>query len=212
MKYLYIIIIVIVMAVVLGCYPTKVKHLTLPTSLYSMEMFIGPGSKMLNTAPQIIYIVQSLNSADVGEKIYLHVAGEGGEVSLAQLVISAIKNTKADLVVVVDGKVLSAHAYIALSAKKIIINPGSYFMVHTDNTYHMSKYMCGLPGVDRGLLYTDKCVKKIKTTDLLQEAMIKEHFKGSLSEEEIRQVLSGEDVYVSGDVMKVRLKDKLVTY
>lgn len=127
-------------------------------------------------------LVEHLEDAESNEIIKVYLNGAGGSVAGMLRLITALDNTKALVIYIVDGDVYSAHALLACKAKKNNITPGITMMFHTyQSSVNLTK------GSD-ALKFHQSSTKSAK--DLLTSRC-----SGILSKDEIEGIVNGVDVY-----------------
>src|SRR6266542_2756749 len=87
---------------------------------FSNEIFSGGYNKL----------VKLLNSLQPSDKIILKFKGEGGDSDAMFQLIRAIKTSHGDVTTSAVGYVYSAHAYLSVAGKHIILKPGYDMLFH----------------------------------------------------------------------------------
>ncbi len=146
-------------------------------------------------------IVQALRNAVKGDTITFHLAGYGGDVQTTTILIDNIKTTKAKTVMVIEGPVYSAHAYIALSGDVVEIKPYAFVMLHSNSI--LSVDCSTATGTDRGVSNVEHC-------NMMKDALMTSNVKllidlKYVTNEEKLNILMGHDVYLQSDEINYRI-------
>lgn len=134
-----------------------------------------------------------LAKATSNDKIIFHLAGVGGNVETAFELINNIKASKAEVIMIVEAPVYSAHAYLALSGDRLIMRPLSSLMLHTSSAFN---HDCSKEkGIDRAQFVSETC-----------QNFMTNHFKlvnesiaslNVITVDEMMKIAGGKDVYIT---------------
>jgi ATP-dependent protease ClpP protease subunit len=142
-------------------------------------------------------LLELLDSATEKDTIELVLVGNGGRMATAQEIVYAMQHSRANVITKVVGDVYSAHAYIAIFGKTIIINPYVTFLFH----------MPSLGGKAYADLSPDE-KKFIDGTDNAFLNMVTPMLQIILSPLQYAAFLNHQDVYVTGQEVIDRLTGK----
>lgn len=187
----------------ISCY-TNTCEVFFSSSIEEMSNYISL-AKLLETAPK-------------DSVINLHLAGNGGSTDTVLYLGNAVKLSKATVNTIVDGPVYSAHAYLALLGDKITLGPNVFLMFHSPavavkgpsgNYFYISlDEMCKLvdeKDLDRGKSSRQKCVVGNTFYKQAITKYLTDFGRGYISEEEMKNIVDGDDVYIAGSVMQERV-------
>ncbi len=155
--------------------------------------------------------VQFIHLLEIAPKdmtIYIYSEGHGGNAFSSYRLASAITRSKAKTIAVITGRSVSGHAIIAIAADEMEIHPGAYFMFHRGSQYKSWQKMCNdmADEKDRGHNAIDKCIEFNEFLEKEEEKFIRLIYKKRLTKTEIDAIVLGKDIYISGDVLKARVK------
>ena len=153
-------------------------------------------------------VLHLLTTASKEDKIYFYLIGQGGQVWTLMQLANSIQNSKAQTVAVVEGDVYSAHAFLAFTMKKIVIRDNVVFMFHASSAYGNAKNYCAKNKgkLDRTRDAYKKCLDFFDVHLRQSNAFIGRIMRQYLTNDELFRVLTGYDVYVTGEEFKKRMK------
>lgn len=168
-------------------------------------------SSQIEKPEEYVELRLRLHTATVGDRYYLHLAGNGGSADGEIAIINAIKDTSAKVISIVEGPVHSAHAYIAIAGHGLIVSPMSYFMFHHVNVYRSANLFCNryVGSTDRSQSLYAKCVYYIIAGVGLADSVIDKYASKYLTKDEVKYIREGHDLYISGVEMKRRTEGKV---
>lgn len=137
--------------------------------------------------------------------IFLHLVGDGGDVGGALYLYNFLKGSSVKKVVVIDGVVESAHAFLAFSFGKPAINSEGFAMFHASSLTNMARHLCTKEGFDRGLPISEKCRKNVTTISEMSNKIFLDVLKDVLTKDEIQKFLKGEDIIIDFKELNKRL-------
>ena len=135
-----------------------------------------------------------LRQAEKGDTIHLHVNTPGGVIDSALQIIDAIKSSKAKVTAYLAGTVASAGTIIALAADQLVVADHTSFMIHN--------YSGGLGGKGHEMKARQEFV------DNSLNAAFRAFYTGFLTEEEIKAVIDGKDMWMGKDDVLRRWDDR----
>lgn len=135
-----------------------------------------------------------IRNSSENDDIILHINSRGGDASTAIQLMRVLKETLADVTACVEGDCMSAATFVFLSATSFDISEYSDFMFHNYSSVTAGK---------GGEMY-DSVTHAKKWSDNLMKTI----YKDFLSEEEIQQILDNKDIWMSGDEVMERLKER----
>lgn len=188
--------------------PMFEKNKIVCTGFYNKTCEVRLGTSI--TKPENFKDVLSLLSqAKSGDTIIFYLIGYGGQVDTTTQLLYAIRTTKATTVAIVQGSVYSAHAYIAVSMNKMIINPLATFMFHRSSAYGRESVCDEKKGtIDRKQDAYKKCMDYLNTMLEQDKNEVILTLGPFLTKVELQAILDGHDVYVQGYEMQKRLSSK----
>jgi len=149
-----------------------------------------------NELAHVLEIAEDYNT------VILHINTGGGYIDSAFQIVAAIKRSKAELVVArIVGTVASAGTIIALSCDELEVEKHTHFMIHN--------YSTGTQGKGHEVM------DYINFNDRTLKETFKEIYKGFLTDDEVKDVLRGKDMWLDSTEVKSRWEayktDSLVT-
>lgn len=126
-----------------------------------------------------------LKNASPDDTFNIHLNTPGGHVDSAFMIIDAIKQSAATTVACLSGTVASAGTMLALACDNIHSADHIGFMIHN--------YSAGMVGKGNELK------ARQKFTDESLEAAFKEFYKHFLTDKEMKEVIDGQDYWLSKD-------------
>ncbi len=131
-------------------------------------------------------LISVLRCAGENDVVIIDISTFGGHVVEMLRILDAIELTKAKVVANVSGYAMSAGVPLALSADEVNIGPNSILLVHLAQRSY-------------GILDLDNPMQK-HVIDILDKYVSK-----FMTKEEITNLVDGEDVYISGAQLRIRL-------
>ena len=153
-----------------------------------------------------------LATAKKGDTIYMYLIGNGGQVRTLVQITNAIKSTKGKVIAVVQGSVYSAHAALATAAHGTRIGDSVLFLFHRSSLYGQEEARCKkfVNKKDRKQDMFSKCINFVQMHLKKDEQFIRTGYGKYLTQAELRAVLEGYDVIITGEEMNRRLNNKCV--
>lgn len=134
----------------------------------------------------------TLVSASPNDIVYLYINSEGGNADTAIQFRHSIENCSAMVVGVVQGTCMSAASMILLACDSFVVADFSIIMCHNYR------------GISSGK--GSEMFDQITFTRKWSEDMVREIYKGFLSEDEIVQVMDGKDIWMNHNEARERLQ------
>ena len=141
-----------------------------------------------------IDMINIIKTAEVHDKIFLYLNTPGGSINTTIQIVSAINQSNAEVITVIEGEVCSAGTFIFLAGDNYIVNDNCSFMIHN--------YSHGLYG--KGA----EVAGYIKFAEKHFAHLVNNFYKDFLTEEEIQDVLNDKDFWMSSDEVLERLKKR----
>lgn len=149
--------------------------------------------KPITDAEQFIPAIQALQQADEGDLVIVNLSTPGGDIDATDTFLQALGATEAEVVYVASGGVHSAGTLILMQADadNVAFSKGFNALVHNGNVGMGSKYSDWVNAV---------AYMQVHMSKLMRDA-----YKGFLSETELEQLLQGKDYWFDGEEFKSRL-------
>jgi len=145
-------------------------------------------------------VAKALRDAGPGDTVVFHLSGFGGREDEMFTLINQVKNSKAPVIMSVEGPVYSAYAYLALSGNKLEMSPYTFLMFHFSSVLNMD---CSkATGVDRGTPNQLHCEEFFKHDVGVGVKLLRD--TPFLTVEEKAKIGHGYDVYLTPEDMKNR--------
>lgn len=136
--------------------------------------------------------IQSVESLNEGDLVYLSVNSYGGYLDGAIAIINAMRSTDANVHVCIDGVAASAASLIALAAPSVSVSEYASMMIHAATFGAFGKQS----DVISHASFVDKQVK----------ALMHDIYKDFLTEEEFKDVIVGREIWLDSEEIVKRLK------
>ena len=137
-------------------------------------------------------LIDALNYASPDDEFIIRIHSGGGLLGTADVIINAIQNTQARVHGHIESLCGSASTIIFLNCHTYSISPRAEFFVHTASSGTIGKEHENYASI----MFDRKRVHK----------MVREAYEGLLTEEEIDNVLKGQDYYFDADELGERLE------
>ena len=141
-------------------------------------------------------LLQSIYNLSQGDRLELVINSYGGALDGALAIISAMQNTDADTVVMIDGAAASAASLIALAAPTLMVSEYSTMMIHSATFGSVGKQS----DVISHATFMDKRIKSI----------MQDIYKDFLSEEELQDVMTGREIWLDAEGIIQRLEQRQI--
>lgn len=170
------------------------------------EIYLSSSIRGPDNYRDLIMYINSLNTPTA--KLYL--AGNGGSLASALQLINTIRSSKTEIEVVVYGDVYSAHAILAVTAKKMsVLNNNIIFLFHVpaipvDGVNKTPKQYCedmDSVTLDRGVPVKKKCFSYENATDNEFNTVIAVYIKPYLTDQQFTDMMNGDDIILSYEQM-----------
>lgn len=137
-------------------------------------------------------LIDALNYASPDDEFIIRIHSGGGSLGTADVIINAIQNTSARVHGYIESKCGSAATIIFLNCHTYSISPRAEFFVHTASSSTIGKEHENYASI----MFDRKRVHKI----------IRDAYEGLLTEQEIDDVLKGQDYYFDAEELGERLE------
>ena len=137
-------------------------------------------------------LIDALNYASLDDEFIIRIHSGGGLLGTADVIINAIQNTPARVHGHIESLCGSASTIIFLNCHTYSISPRAEFFVHTASSGTIGKEHENYASI----MFDRKRVHK----------MIRDAYEGLLTEQEIDDVLKGQDYYFDADELGERLE------
>lgn len=139
-------------------------------------------------------LLQVLLSAGDNDVVELWINTPGGDLSATEAIVSAIQNSDAQVVGLINGRAYSAGSMIALSCPHLVVLDSASMMIHE------ASFATGGKGSDiRGYVtFSDKKLDKL----------IDSVYEGFLTPEELVQVKNGKELWLLPEEIEERLEKR----
>ena len=135
-------------------------------------------------------LIDALNYATPDDEFVIRIHSGGGLLGTADVIINAIQNTQARVHGHIESRCGSAATIIFLNCHTYSISPRAEFFVHTASSGTIGKEHENYASI----MFDRKRVHK----------MVRDAYEGLLSEQEINNVLNGQDYYFDADELGER--------
>lgn len=149
---------------------------------------------------------ETLRGMEKNDSIVIRMSGFGGSAHLMMKISSAIRASKGMTTIEVIGPVYSAHAFISMSAKQLLIRDYTFFMFHRLRTSSMGEANVSEAEMCRAAVQIDKCMANTKAMLVaFHDTLLRNGLKKIFTKSEMKSFLGGYDVYIQGHEMRRRL-------
>ena len=138
-------------------------------------------------------MINLLRSVGEGTLIRIYINSGGGDFISAVQIINAMRDSKADIMTILDGNAHSAASFIFLNGGCFVVKPGSSMLCHTYSGGEVGKG----PDLKRSLEFHHEQINKF----------IDENYSGFLSTEETERLKNGEDFWLDYNQITSRLEN-----
>ena len=179
-----------------------------PYGIVKVEGFFGNTYNIrlgdeLGGSDTIAADITTVEQASAFDTIIFHIEGYGGSVDGLISLINAIKMSKAHVIMSVEGPSYSAYAVLATQGDELKMSDDSFLMFHTSS---LVNYNCSTQtGEDRGVSNKEHCELYYNTNMALWYKIL-DRIK-ILSQDDIDQIQTGHDVYLTSAQVNARLID-----
>ena len=137
-------------------------------------------------------LLQAAESLSEGDVLHISVNSYGGHLDGALAIIQAMKNTEAHVQVAIDGAAASAAGLIALASPNLLISEYATMMIHAASFGSFGKQGDVLSHAG----FVDRRIK----------AIMQDVYRDFLSEDELKEVLMGREIWLDADEIVERLQ------
>lgn len=138
-----------------------------------------------------IDLCDALRSATPNDEFIIRINSGGGRLATADMIINAIQETQAHVHGFIESSCASAATFIYLACDSYSFSDGAEMMIHTSSSLYGGKEHEQYSYV----MFSRKKIHK----------MMRERYAGFLTEQELDNVLNGQDYYFSAEDLEQRL-------
>ena len=139
-------------------------------------------------------VVQMMDSATENDLVLFKINSRGGALSGLQTLLEAIKSTEAHTVAVVVGQCASAASILLMYCDSAVVTDSANALIH-----HVS-FSTGGKGAD--------VLSHVQHVAKTSEKLMNEAYEGFLTEDEIKEIISGKEMYLDADEMRERFDNR----
>ena len=139
-------------------------------------------------------VVQMMDNATENDLVLFKINSRGGALSGLQTLLEAIKCTEAHTVAVVVGQCASAASILLMYCDSAVVTDSANALIH-----HVS-FWTGGKGAD--------VLSHVQHVAKTSEKLMKEAYEGFLTEDEIKEVIGGKELYLDADEMRERFANR----
>ena len=139
-------------------------------------------------------VVQMMDNATENDLVLFKINSRGGALSGLQTLLEAIKCTEAHTVAVVVGQCSSAASILLMYCDSAVVTDSANALIH-----HVS-FWTGGKGAD--------VLSHVQHVAKTSEKLMKEAYEGFLTEDEIKEVIGGKELYLDADEMRERFANR----
>lgn len=136
-------------------------------------------------------LLNVLRTANENDTVIIYINSEGGTLRMALQIANAMLSTPARVITSLDGDAISAATFIFLAGEEYIINPNCSFMIHNYSGYLHGK--------------GHELISQINHTGATVSKMMRFFYEKILTEEELKDVCNGKDLWMDSDELMNRL-------
>lgn len=148
----------------------------------------------IGAVDEFLDLINILKTSEQQDTIFIYLNTNGGVLSTAIQLISAMRQSAATIITCLEGEVCSAGTMIFLAGHKHIVNPNCTFMIHN--------YSGGIGGKGHEIVshaaYRNEYIK----------TLMADVYQNFLSQEEINDVLAGKDIWLTSNQVIERLEHR----
>lgn len=135
-------------------------------------------------------VVQMLLQATEDDVVILHINSPGGLLSGAQTIIEALKATEAHTVALLVGSCSSAASLISMHCMDVVVTDSAESLIHPPRGGSFGKVTDMHSGSQHFLKVSNR--------------MFKDAYEGFLSEDELKEVIAGREMFLDADDLRQR--------
>lgn len=137
-------------------------------------------------------LIQLLRMSEPEDTVRIWLNTKGGYMDSALQIIDAMSASKAKVIVVMSGEVMSAGSMIALGAPNVVVGEQARMMIHC------ASYGVGGKSPD--------IVDRVNFETRELQSIMNKIYEGFLSKEELKRVMEGKEMYFNADEIIHRLE------
>jgi ATP-dependent protease ClpP protease subunit len=162
-----------------------------PSTSYTHTIRIDQGITMCDNLASLLSILRNASPKDT---VYMYLNCGGGRLDTTLSILHAMKDCKAKIITVADGKVMSAATFLFLEGDEYIFKEYSYFMFH--------QYSAGTSG--KG----GEMKSKVDFTYNHYDKFFRQYYGSLFTKKDISKILDGSDKYLNADEVKKLLEKR----
>jgi ATP-dependent protease ClpP protease subunit len=140
-------------------------------------------------------MIHKISAAGPNDTVIIHLNSSGGDLSTGIQIISAMQNTQAKVITVLEGMAFSLATLIFLAGKELIINDHCLFMIHN--------FSGGIVGKGHEM------ASQLEATSKWFLTLAKKIYIPFLTEDELHRIIKGEDLWMHSPEIRKRL-DRMI--
>lgn len=148
----------------------------------------------IDTPEHYIDVFNCLMSAEENDIVAFHINSPGGNLNTTLQIIDAIESTPATTVAFIEGEACSGASMISMVCQNVNLSKYSYMMIHTFSQATGGKFSDILKSTNFNNKWWEKTFSSI--------------YKGFCTEEEIRDILNGKDLWLDAEECIKRFKHR----
>lgn len=164
----------------------KMYKQTIPINIYHMYI-----TGEIEEVDKYIDAINEIKLAEEHDTVFIYLNTQGGNLSTAIQIISAMQQSKANIVTVLEGEVSSAGTMIFLAGDQHIVNDNCSFMIHN---YSHGPFGKG-----------NEVAQRVKFTEEYFKQLANYFYKDFLTDDEIENVCEGKDIWLGSEEVRRRL-------
>lgn len=143
---------------------------------------------------QFQHAVEVMDDAGEGDLVIIHLSTNGGSVDATDTFVTAMRRCRARVVVEASGGVYSAGTIILLNAPEFRLSEGFHALIHNGSFGLYDK--------------TSDAKARFEFTARAMDRLVKNTYRGFLSDEEIDQMIAGKDFWMDAEEWITRWKKR----
>lgn len=136
---------------------------------------------------------QIMKSSEAHDTVFIYINSTGGNLYTAVQILSAINTCPAKVVTSLEGRACSAATFIFLAGDVKMVNPNCTFMIHNYSQTTSGK--------------GNEIRNQINYMSTFFDELSKDMYKNFLTDEEIKQVINGDDIWLTSSDVLSRLHE-----
>ena len=180
--------------------PIKESHYSITTSEGKPSIYL---TRTISSPSDYTKLVQYINSHKDVKEMNVYLSGNGGSVNSLLLLVNTMRHSPTKFIGIVNGKVSSAHAVLAMNMDKLIVtNENILFLFHRpayleNGEYVLLSKICESIPVwkkDRSRSARDKCSSYITKYERSANKVAMDKTFKAMSEKQLKRYMKGWDI------------------